>query len=286
MITDTTPADGPSEGGETSAPAKPVELRPQPSAKPKRPLPTPRISFQKQMDILRAWGVASSSERPVPLAAVEEIAHVSANTLTLANAFYIDAGFLIKSESGLLGATTVVQDFAQTYQWTPDTAATKLAPALRKHWAWLTLEPRLRFGALTERDAIAALAEAAGASPEYRPQLSLVLEYLKTVALVEFDGLNYRVATAPAVDATGGDSKPPAPEDKPAAPASPRPTGGASAGFPQQPGGQLNFGVSVRVDMAEMSTWTPERIAAFFSGIAQVLAAKGKVESGLTETDS
>ena len=30
--------------------------------------------------------------------------------------------------------------------------------------------------------------------------------------------------------------------------------------------------------MAEFAGWQPERISAFFSGVAQVLAAKGNVE--------
>ena len=40
----------------------------------------------------------------------------------------------------------------------------------------------------------------------------------------------------------------------------------------------MQFHVSVRVDMKEFSGWQPDRIAAFFGGIAQVLAAKGTVE--------
>ena len=33
---------------------------------------------------------------------------------------------------------------------------------------------------------------------------------------------------------------------------------------------------TVHVSMAELATWHPERIAAFFKGVADVLAAKGK----------
>ena len=42
--------------------------------------------------------------------------------------------------------------------------------------------------------------------------------------------------------------------------------------------GTVNFNVSVRVEMTEFATWKPERIAAFFNGMAQVLAAKANVE--------
>jgi hypothetical protein len=46
--------------------------------------------------------------------------------------------------------------------------------------------------------------------------------------------------------------------------------------------GIVQFHVSVRVDMGEFKGWAPERIAAFFGGIAQVLAAKGKVEESVS----
>ena len=37
--------------------------------------------------------------------------------------------------------------------------------------------------------------------------------------------------------------------------------------------GGVTFNVDVQVDMTEFATWRPERIQAFFRGIAEVLAA-------------
>ena len=48
------------------------------------------------------------------------------------------------------------------------------------------------------------------------------------------------------------------------------------------PGGGFDFSVSVHVDMAEFGGWKPERINAFFRGIAEVLAAKADIERGGT----
>ena len=59
--------------------------------------------------------------------------------------------------------------------------------------------------------------------------------------------------------------------------------GGVTTTFNQAPEGLVQFAVSVRVDMAELSSWRPDRIAAFFAGIAQVLAAKGDVEQKAAE---
>ena len=40
------------------------------------------------------------------------------------------------------------------------------------------------------------------------------------------------------------------------------------------PNAAVNFNVSVKLDMKEMEHWKPERIAAFFSGLARIMAAK------------
>jgi hypothetical protein len=48
----------------------------------------------------------------------------------------------------------------------------------------------------------------------------------------------------------------------------------------QSTAGGVTFNVDVSVDMAEFATWRPERIQAFFRGIAEVLAAKADVEKG------
>jgi hypothetical protein len=45
----------------------------------------------------------------------------------------------------------------------------------------------------------------------------------------------------------------------------------------------LRFNVDVSVDMKEFATWKPDRISAFWAGIAQVLAAKAAVEQEGTE---
>jgi hypothetical protein len=48
--------------------------------------------------------------------------------------------------------------------------------------------------------------------------------------------------------------------------------------FSQMAQGAMRFNVSFDVDMSEMASWRADRIAAFFNGLAQVLAAKAEVE--------
>jgi hypothetical protein len=53
--------------------------------------------------------------------------------------------------------------------------------------------------------------------------------------------------------------------------------------FTQSMEGLVQFNVSVKVNMSEFSGWHPDRISRFFSGIAEVLAAKGAMEKESTD---
>jgi hypothetical protein len=60
--------------------------------------------------------------------------------------------------------------------------------------------------------------------------------------------------------------------------------GAVSTAFVQPTEGVVQFHVSVKVDMNEFASWRPDRITAFFGGIAAVLRAKGKVEEDASDT--
>ena len=261
--------------GQQEQGAKPIELRPAAKGRPKKALPTNRIAFPKQLDLLRAFDAASGlNRRPVTLPEVGEIVKMHPNTISLANAFFIEVRLLDRIEATKFLPTDAVHDFAHAYEWGPETAAHKLAPVLRTAWFWEVLEPRLKFQASTpEHDALQVLAETAGASRDHQPQLLLILSFLEAAGLISRDNGFIRILATKAVPAepTKPDVSPP-PSQRQAG------SGAVTTSFSQQPEGLVQFAVSVRVDMAELRGWRPERIAAFFAGIAQVLAAKGDVE--------
>jgi len=60
--------------------------------------------------------------------------------------------------------------------------------------------------------------------------------------------------------------------------AAPGPKGEVTTAFATPTEGVVQFHVAVPVDMKEFAGWSPDRITAFFSGIAQVLAAKRTIE--------
>jgi hypothetical protein len=245
-------------------------------AKPTRSLPTDRIAFPKQLDILRAFAAASGqSGKGVTNSEVAAIVNMKSETVSLGNGFLLDIGLLSRGEGGIIPSQEVFA-FQRGYEWNPETAANKLAPKIAQTWFAAALLPRLSFRPLEEDAAIQVLADAASAGPDYKGQLGICIEYLIAAGIVQRDGTLLKTVKGAAVTV-------PATPEMSNGGGQPKPTaGGASAvttGFTQpSPGGAVQFNVAVSVDMAEFAEWKPERIVAFFNGIAAVLAAKAAIE--------
>jgi hypothetical protein len=151
---------------------------------PTRRLPTPRISFPRQLDLLRAYAAASDGgTKPVDNKDVAQFVGMSKDTVSLANPFFADAGFLTRVEGGYLPAPAVL-NFARVHQWDAEKAGAELGPLMRRTWFAEALLPRLAFNAMAERDAIIELAKEAGANKSYEPQIATLLDYLATAGLV------------------------------------------------------------------------------------------------------
>ncbi len=108
--------------------------------RPTRVLPTERIAFPKQLDLLRAYG-ALGQGGAVALKDAAEMVKLNPTTATLANSFFVDNGLLQKSDGGRLvpGPDTIA--YARAFQWNPESAARKLEPALTSGWFATTLIP-------------------------------------------------------------------------------------------------------------------------------------------------
>jgi len=242
-------------------------------ARPSKALPTVRIAFSKQLDILRAYAVAhEASGKTVTNADISSIVKMAATTVPHANSFFGDqeVGLLQKSDGGYIPSPAVIA-FNRAYAWGPETAGHKLAPALQGLWFAQALMPRLGFRPLDERDAIAVLAEACGATPDHESQLAILLSYLETAGMIVREGGQVRTRVGTSASTT--------PVASPEPPATTSSTTGVETAFGRPSSGDgVHLNVTINVDMKEMSNWTPERISAFFAGFAQVLAAKGALE--------
>ena len=137
--------------------------------------------------------------------------------------------------------------------------------------------PLLRFQARPEEEVISELGGHANAGTEYRAQLKTLIDYLEAANLVRRDNGSVRLVSAGAAPAAAQASEP-AKRDASTETSENRDTRTLATSFAQATQGIINFHVDVRVDMAEFSDWSAERISAFFGGVAQILAAKSALE--------
>src|SRR4051794_13243797 len=98
-----------------------TEAKPKPASKTARPtkiLPTARIAFAKQLDILRAYAAASGpGNRMVNLREVSDIVKMASGTVTIANPFFVDMKFISRTEGLGLTPSSAVMEFARAYEW-------------------------------------------------------------------------------------------------------------------------------------------------------------------------
>ncbi len=239
--------------------------------RPTQVVPTERIQFKRQLDILRAFAAASGpTNTSVTNKQVAEILKMASSTVSLANPFFTETGLLVKEGSGFMPSSEVM-DYNRAFAWNPDTAAHKLGSRLREAWFVQAVTPKLTFSQMSETEAINTLADASAAAPKFRPNLKLLIDYMEAAGMIERDGDVVRLARS----APAGQPEP-AKSEKPVAPT--KPAAAVATAFTQPTEGVVQFHVSVKVDMGEFATWRPERISAFFAGIAQVLSAKAAVE--------
>jgi len=241
-------------------------------------LPSIRISVSKQLDILRAYAAASGKgTKPATTEEAAEIVRMAPNTVIMANAFLTSAGLLKRAGTGSYLPSSEVVDFLGAWDWDQKTASHKLASCLRRTWFAEALLPRISYGAIDEKDAVTVLAEAAKAAPDKEKELRALIEFLAAGGVVSLEAGQVKLAKS----IVGSDPTPTRTEEqKPSDPAAMK-SGRVTTGYAAQaPGGGVDFNISVHVDMTEFGDWRPERITAFFRGIAEVLSAKADVEKG------
>jgi hypothetical protein len=280
-----TPASSEQPSGNGTAPPKVVKGKRPTPARPKSalPLPTERIQYDNQTKLIRAYAIASGPEgRGVTNGAVANIVKMHSDTVALANGFFTGIGILQRTDSGFVPAPEVIA-FNRAFEWNPESAGTKLSPLMERAWFGQALLPRLRLaGTMEEREAIQVLAETAAVPPQQKKNLELILDYMTTSGLIQREGgmikMTRQTAQQPAPPAGESQDVSENRSPAPASSRSPQSSPLASALFPSSADGMVQFHISVRVNMAEFAGWTPDRISAFFSGVAQVLAARGKDE--------
>ena len=255
-------------------------------SRPTKPLPTPRIQLSNQFDIMRAYAAISGpSKKAVKNKDVAEVVGMVESTISMNNSFLTEIGLLAKVGRGQFVPSDEVASYHRAHEWNPETAAHKLAPAIRKTWFGALLITRLSFQPMSHQAAVRVLAEEAAASKKYEKQVELLIDYLTEsgIAVVENGQIRLGPTSKPGAGVTPPTGTAPKPEpveetNSQAEPAPSKPAASVHTAFASPTEGVVQFHVSVKVDMAEFKGWEADRIASFFGGIAQVLAAKGALE--------
>ncbi|MCC8983085.1 hypothetical protein [Bradyrhizobium acaciae] len=267
----------------------PSPAGPDQAAKPRLrfKLPTFRVGFAKQMDALRAYAILSDNgTKAVHYSRIAEVIKVHEANVSSMNPFFLEIGLIAKAANGYV-PTPAVLDYNRAHAWNADTAAVRLAPLLRNTWFGQELSQRLLFRSIGEEEAIQILADASTAGPEAKPQLRILIDFCESAKIIERANGALKLLPVSA-QAHEGESASwpfqtqetelppsPLPPPPPPLPTFTPPPSASPMSAPQNAGG-IGLDVSINVSMAEMKDWSPERITAFFTGIAQVLAAKNQ----------
>src|SRR5262245_17962206 len=91
------------------------------SGKPSKVLPTVRISFSKQLDILRGYAAAGNG-KIATTKDVAEIVQMAATTISMANPFFLDLRFIQKTEGVGMTPAAELMEYLHAYEWDKETA--------------------------------------------------------------------------------------------------------------------------------------------------------------------
>jgi hypothetical protein len=253
-----------------------VPEKPSTTPKPEKTLPTERITVSKQLDILRAYAaVSENGTKPAPVNEVATVMKAAQSTVSLANAFLASVGLITRTDAGSYLPSAEVVAFVKAYDWDKEKASHKLGPLFSGAWFGKALLPRLQFNSMEEETAITVLAEACSAAPEYKKELRMILDFMVAGGVVRREGNMIKLATATISEPTTTPTKPETTQPD-FAPREVRDT--VTSNYVQSPQDGVRFNISVNVNMSDFANWKPDRLAAFFGGIAAVLAAKADVE--------
>lgn len=153
-----------------------------------RSLPTDRMSFEKQVEVLRCIA-QMSVKRPVTAEDLSAAVGLKGNRGGLSNRFFVDSGWVVTAGRGGYAAADPLQEYHRHLNVDPQDhhgARRYLANSARSSWYWEALEPMLE-GGVRQTLALHTLSREAGAN-DHTHQLQLILEWLEWLGLIRREG--------------------------------------------------------------------------------------------------
>jgi hypothetical protein len=256
-------SDSPNGSGKTKSPRTP----------PTKQLATVRIAKPRQFDLLRAFAIAyQQSGEAVTLGEVSPHSGLTVNTISIITGFFVTSGLITRTDGNRFVPTEATIEFERSYHWNKETAVYALGASLESSWFGQVIVSRLKMrGSMTVQDATELLAQEAAASPEYKPQIQMTLDWLIETGVIEKDGNTLKIARK-------GQFKPPTPPQAKGAAEKHDEGRSVVSGGKVNEEGAITLNVAISIDVKELTAMSPDRISAFFQGLAAVVAAKGGIE--------
>ncbi|MGX5655503.1 hypothetical protein ACWKWC_12080 [Geodermatophilus nigrescens] len=273
----------------TPSGAGPRRLR----SRPSRSLPTERMRVEAQRRVLEAFAKLSGPDGRFVTSenvgqAVKDVSH---HALPLSNAFFVDAGWLIKQGRGAYAATDALINWRRRAAMNPDDPRAKqaLRETMTDAWFWQPIKNQINFGGADEDEVLQILMLEAGATPEHAAQLRNLLEW------VEWVGLIRRVEDRVLLVDDGQEAPPPSPADEggtrnPVDPKAEEPSGKElaerpvdssppQAPLPERPraASVVSFAFSFDMTADDLAKLSPDQIQTLFAAVGNVMSIRAQV---------
>ena len=176
-----------------------------------RVLPTDRVAFEKQKELLRAFAAEYTANGGLPVTNEKagEIVSLSGSTISQTNGFFCDIELVKRAEQGGFVPVPEVIAYNNACQWDETEARAKLRPIFEKTWFYRCLIPRLHIAPQTKAICLSILAGESKAQPEHNERLVCLINFLELAGIIsEVGGMVSLQQTRPPVqDSAKEDNK-------------------------------------------------------------------------------
>lgn len=264
------PEAAPSDHGEPKT--ERANMRP----RARRILPTDRLKHEQQVKALKAYPIVSNyGAQAVGSDDIATFVGVTAATAGLNNAFFADAGLIIRQSKGKYVPSEIVNEFAREHTFDPKAAAKLLAPSFEKMWYFEVVAQCDEMGPMTRDSLVRALAHRAGATADHAGHLGSIIDWLEFAGLIEVDGNSVLILPKDRehVLASASDS------DMENEPDRPKIQGLAPDPLPvkDRSDAVLAFSFEFAVTAGDLSRLSPDQIRALFDAAGAIMAIKATV---------
>jgi hypothetical protein len=190
---ETTDNGTPPPGGTT-----PTNTRSTAKARPERPIPTDRLRFDNQLEVLKAVAsLSGNNRRGVGAETMSASIGLKGGTGGLNSRFFRSVNWFDAVGRGEYTASPGLLAFQQHINVDPEglvEATAGMRSEIRRSWVWEVVGPMLESGnPVREKAVLLALAQAAGAT-NHTTQLETIIEWLVWVGVIVRDGEQIRLA--------------------------------------------------------------------------------------------